>query len=284
MSPVLPSQWMDEQRGQGREVCLVLDSQKEIEARTGLLNGRAHNRYYSVYSQTPVAELANAGPFLIGLDTADSECLTELLSAPERHWGWLASLAPGDLPAWLEHWRARLLIGTRPERALYRFQDSRVLTRALRHLSADLLPAYLGQAISVCYWQGEQWAVTDNPAPGEHPLPDVPAWLNAPDVNSQQAVIQEANALRFLMEQHQLGCLQVVDRFALLEWISLRCKQADAWGWGESEQLEFLLTHSLKFPGYELPVQWHPHPHEDSAAHFQRISQMAKFCAGEGAV
>lgn len=53
MSPVRPSQWMDEQRGQGRDVCLVLDAQHEIEARTALLSERAHERYASVYSQTP---------------------------------------------------------------------------------------------------------------------------------------------------------------------------------------------------------------------------------------
>ncbi|WP_019412034.1 DUF4123 domain-containing protein [Pseudomonas psychrophila] len=201
MIPERPRQWMDEQRGQGRDVCLVLDSQNEIEARQGLLNGRAHDRYHSVYSQTPVAELASAGPFLIGLDSTDTERLAELLNAPERNWGWLASLAPGDLPLWLEHWRARILVSARPERALYRFQDNRVLSRALRHLSAEQLPAYLGQAISVCYWQGEQWATTDNPAPGKYVLPEAAAWLSVPDANPQRVVIQEANALRFLIDK-----------------------------------------------------------------------------------
>lgn len=279
MSPERPRQWMDEQRGLGRCVCVVLDAQNELEARTALLNGRAPDRYYSVYSQTPVTELAPAGPFLIELDGTDTERLSELLNAPERNWGWLASLAPGDLPLWLEHWRARILVSARPERALYRFQDNRVLSRALRHLSVEQLPAYLGQAISVCYWQGEQWATTDNPVPGEYALPEAVAWLSVPDANPQRVAIQEANALRFLIDKHQLACKKVVKKFLFLQWISLQCKQADAWGWVKPEQLEFLLIHSLESPGYELPMQWHPHPDEDSAAHYQRITQRVKVSA-----
>ena len=284
MSLVIPHQWIDEQRGQGRDVCLVLDAQHEIEARTALLSERAHDRYCSVYSQTPVAELAAAGPFLIVLDSADIARMTELLRAPERNWGWLASIAPGDLPVWLAHWRARCLVGVSSNRALYRFQDNRVLTRALGHLPVGTLPAYLGSAISVCYWQGDQWASVDNPMPGEYPLPIVASWLNVPATNSQRAAICEANALRFLMEHHQQACLHVVKQLPLLEWIRLQCKQADDWGWGRAEQLEFLLTHSLKFPGYELPVQWHPHPEENAAEHFQRVNHIAILCSAQGAV
>lgn len=284
MSLVIPRQWIDEQRGQGRDVCLVLDAQHESEARTALLSDRAHDRYCSVYTQTPVAELAAAGPFLIVLDSADIARMSELLHAPERNWGWLASIAQGDLPVWLAHWRARCLVGVSPNRALYRFQDNRVLTRALGHLSADLHPAYLGPAISVCYWQGEQWASVDNPMPGEYPLPIVAPWLNVPATNSQRAAICEANALRFLMDRHQHACLLVAQRQPVSQWLSQQCELATAWGWDAPEQLEFLLVHSLKSPGYELPVQWHPHPEENSAEHFQRVSHITILSSTQGAV
>lgn len=276
MIPERPRQWMDEQRGQGRDVCLVLDSQNEIEARQGLLNGRAHDRYHSVYSQTPVAELASAGPFLIELDSTDTERLAELLNAPERNWGWLASLAPGDLPLWLEHWRARVLVSARPERALYRFQDNRVLSRALRHLSAEQLPAYLGQAISVCYWQGEQWATTDNPAPGKYVLPEAAAWLSVPAPSRQQAFIHAHNARCFLLEKHFPAFHRLAGQLNPFEWLSGKQTQALQWGWVEEAQLVFLLIHSLKHPGFELPKAWHPHPHETAALHFERVSQAAE--------
>ena len=284
MSQVMPDQWLAAQRGEGRNVCLVLDAQNEIEARTALLRERAYNRYSSVYSQTPVAELAAAGPFLIELDSADSEHITELLHAPERNWGWLASIAQGDLPAWLAHWRARCLVGTSPNRALYRFQDNRVLTRALEYLPIDSLAAYLGAAISVCYWQGERWAITDNPMPGEYPLPQAPAWLSVPPTSPQITAICETNALRFLLDQHQQAYLQVAQKQPVLEWISQQCKLATTWGWHGSEQLEFLLVHSLKSPGFQLPEQWHPLSHEDSVAHYQRVSHMALFRVDEGAI
>ena len=281
MSPERPRQWMDEQRGLGRCVCVVLDAHNELEARTALLNGRAPDRYYSVYSQTPVTELAPAGPFLIELDGTDTERLSELLNAPERNWGWLASLTPGDLPLWLEHWRARILVSARPERALYRFQDNRVLSRALRHLSAEQLPTYLGQAISVCYWQGEQWATTDNPAPGEYALPEAVAWLSVPAPSRQQALIHAHNARCFLLEKHFPAYHRLAGQLNPFEWLSGKQTQALQWGWVEEAQLVFLLLHSLQHPGFELPKAWHPHPHETAALHFERVSQAAEQ-AGNG--
>lgn len=276
MSPVRPSQWMDEQRGQGRDVCLVLDAQPEIEARTALLSERAHDRYASVYSQTPVAELAAAGPFLIVLASADIARMTELLHAPERNWGWLASIAPGDLPVWLAHWRARCLVGVSPNRALYRFQDNRVLTRALGHLPVDTLPAYLGSAISVCYWQGEQWASVDNPMPGEYPLPEAPGWLNVPALPCLRESLHARNAHRFLLEKHYPAYWLLAAEQKPSEWLDGKRAQALQWGWIEQAQLEFLLLHSLKYPGFELPKAWHPYPHETANLHFERVSQMAK--------
>nr|WP_286088959.1 hypothetical protein [Pseudomonas sp. MWU13-3659] len=95
------------------------------------------------------------------------------LSAPQTHWGWLASLAPGDWAAWLSHWRARVMVGY----GLYRFHDNRVLARALDVLAPAELPAYLGPTINLCYWRMDGWRVVDNPAPGSYPVPSEPAWL-----------------------------------------------------------------------------------------------------------
>lgn len=277
-----PHQWLDEQRHQGRELCLILDALHQMEVRQVLLKARAFDRYASVYSQTPVAELANAGPYLIVIDRGDTEQVSKLLEAPERNWGWLASIARGDFPALLQHWRERILVGTRPNQGLYRFHDNRTLTRALEHISVDVLPAYLGPAISLCYWQGEHWAVTDNPMPGEFPVPDAPQWLQVPAPPITQARLREINAHRYLLAQHQHAYLQLAAQCPASEWISKQRQHADAWGWNTPEQLEFLLTHSLQAPGFELPVQWHPRPHETPDTHFERVLHATKFWAGEG--
>ncbi len=284
MSAVIPEQWIEMQRRQGHDVCLVLDALNEKRAQQALLSERAYERYCSVYSQTAVAELAHAGPCLILLGPDDRECLNELLNAPERHWGWLTSIARGDLPALLKHWRERFLVGTRPNQGLYRFQDNRVLTRALEYLLPDALPAFLGPTLSACYWQGQCWAVTDNPAPGHYPLPDTPGWLHVPMPSATAAHIREANARRFLLEQHQQAFLRLGAQRPSQAWIRQQRELADTWGWLASEQLEFLLSHSLKYPSFELPVQWHPRAQETPTEHFERINQTARFWAGEGAL
>lgn len=282
MNPVVPEQWIEMQRHQGRDVCLVLDALSESGVHQALLSTRAYDRYCSVYSQTPVAELAQAGPCLILLDPDDRGHLRELLNAPERHWGWLASIVRGHLPALLKHWRERFLIGTRPNLGLYRFQDNRVLARALEHLPQDTLPAYLGPAISACYWQGQCWAMTENPAPGDYPLPDAPGWLQVPMPAATAANIREANARRFLLEQHQQAFLHLAAQRPAQAWISQQRVLADTWGWWTSEQWEFLLSHSLKSPAFELPAQWYPRAQETPAEHFERIRLTAKFWAAEG--
>lgn len=282
MSPVSPRQWMDEQHRQGHELCLILDSLGEIEIRQTLLNGRVHDRYASVYSQTPVAKLANAGPYLILIDRADTEHLNALLDAPERNWGWLASIAKGDLPALLQHWRERFLIGTRPNQALYRFHDNRVLSRVLDHLPVDALPSYLGSTISLCYWQGEHWVAFDNPAPGEYPLPDEPEWLQVPAPSRHREPILVSNAHRYLLDNHYDVLLRLARHRRPVAWLHAQWAQAEQWGWLEQEQLQFLVVHSLQFPHFALPAAWDPQPNETPHMHFERVSQMAAFWQGEG--
>jgi len=176
MSQSFVPHWLIEQHRADRLLCLVLDSQNERDMRQRWLKSSRYEQYASVYGETVVAELADTGPFLFTFDQPDDRRLDALLDRPDSHWGWLASLGQGELKAWVRHWQERLLVGTRPHQALYRFHDNRVLARALEHLPVEALPAYLGPAISVCYWQGSHWQSTDNPAPGTNPLPDSPPW------------------------------------------------------------------------------------------------------------
>jgi len=282
MSTSVPGQWLEEQRRLGNELCVTLDSQSALPALQRLLKGRAHDRYSNVYAQTVVAELAAASPFLILLDPADTESVRALCSAPQRDWGWLASLPPGALPAWTAHWRERWVAGTRPHLALYRFHDNRVLTRALAWLPEDTHPAYLGPAISVCYWAGDTWATPHNPAPGTYPVPQDPAWLHAPLQPPQIAAIRETNARRYLLDHHLPAYQRLAAQQCPAAWAHERWLQADKWGWSGAKQFETLLALSLGFPPGELPSDLHPQPHEDPVAHFERVSLTAKYWAGEG--
>lgn len=172
------------------------------------------------------------------------------------------------------------MVGVRPDQRLYRFHDNRVLARALRHLPEDALPAYLGPAISVCYWQGACWAVAVNPAPGRYAVPVAPAWLEVPLPERQAREILKANAHRYLLDVHEAAYIALADQRDPEVWLEQQVAQAQAWGWA-AERLEFLLIVALTMPGHGQPDSWQPREGESPEAHFERFVQESRFWRGE---
>jgi len=277
MIDALPRQWMMEQRRFGHEICLVLDSQNERETRQSLLNSSQFEQYLGVYSGTHIAALADAGPFIFTLDQPGDRRIDELLEHPQRNWGWLASLQQGGMRKLVSHWHERLIIGTRPHQALYRFHDNRVLARALEHLPIEAYPAYLGPAISACYWNGTGWKTVFSPAPGTYPVPDEPLWLRSPTPHPHASEIRRLNAHRFLLADHLKAYATLAEVHDPDTWLRDRLALADAWGWWEPEQLELLLTQSLQTPAYTLAPHWQARPDETPTEHFERVHQVTAF-------
>jgi hypothetical protein len=275
---------MREQQHLGHALCVVLDSENERDMRQSLLKTSQFDQYLSVYGETLVADLADAGPFIFILDQPDDSRIHELLKNPQRNWGWFASIQKGDLLRLVKHWHERLIIGARPHQALYRFHDNRVLSRALAHLPVEAYPAYLGPAISVCYWQGTHWESTHNPAPGTYPVPDQPLWHQVPLPNEQTAEIRLANARRYLLAEHVGAFAKLAEQHDPDAWLHDRLAQAEAWGWLAPEQLEFLLTQSLQAPAYTLAPHWQIRPGETPSEHFERVRQATAFWQGEAAL
>lgn len=245
MTHPLPHRWLIEQQRLGHALCVVLDSENEHSVRQTLLKSRRPDQYLSIYAQTPVAELGDSGPFVFSVERPGDEPINELLNRPDNHWGWLASLPQGGLPRLVEHWRERLIIGERPHQVLYRFHDNRVLARALKHLPVEAYPAYLGPALSVCYWQDTGWASTGNPAPGTYPVPDSPLWLQMPATPQQATQARLLNARRFLLAEHVQAFATLAEQQDPEMWLRATLDQAGAWHWQTPEQLEFLLTQGL---------------------------------------
>ncbi|WP_085656641.1 DUF4123 domain-containing protein [Pseudomonas sp. B11(2017)] len=280
-STALP--WLNEQHRADRLLCLVLDSQNERDMRQRWLKSSRYEQFRSVYGETVVAELADAGPYVFTFERPDDRRLDALLDRPHTHWGWLASLDQGGLPGWVRHWQERLIVGTRPHQALYRFHDARVLARALAHLPAEALPAYLGPAISVCHWQGSHWQSVDNPAPGTYPVPDSPPWLQLPLPDEQTLDIRLANAHRFLLAGHVQAYADLARSEDPHTWLRARLALADAWGWTAPQRLEVLLLQSLQAPAHELAPHWRPGPDESPNEHFERVCQLSRHWSGEDA-
>jgi hypothetical protein len=282
MTQVHPYQWMTEHSQARRTLCVVLDSESARDTRQALLQTSRFDQYLGVYGETKVADLADAGPFIFTINQPADKRIDDLLRNPERNWGWLASIAEGELPKLVEHWHARLIVGRRPHQALYRFHDNRVLTRALAHIPVDAYPAYLGPAISVCYWQGEHWQQTDNPAPGTYPVPESAPWLYTP-VSAQQAMtIRLANAHRYLLAEHTQAYAKLAEQQEPDTWLRSQLSLADAWGWLTSEQLEFLLVQRLRAPANGLEPYWQARANESPTDHFERVQQLVAFWQGDG--
>lgn len=276
-----PEQWQQEQTLQGRRLYLVLDTDGQLDERNALAGALSIVQYRNLYLGTPASSLANVAPYLFELDTAARPALQTLLDTPERHWGWLASAASTDLDTLASHWQDRLVTGKRPNQALYRFHDNRVLGRALAFLQPGQRPAYLGPIASVCYWQAGHWRVIDNPAPGVYPLPSDPAWLSTPTPEALFASVQFDNTRRYLVREHIDNLARLAEQQDVDTWLRNQLDLARTWGWQEPEQLHFLLTQSLQTPDYVLPKSWLPQPHETPSTHFDRLYQEKLFWQGD---
>jgi len=277
-------QWLQEQTKQGRHLYLVLDSDGQLNERNALVSELGVDRYRNLYTGTPADSLANIGPYLFQLESVEHPAVKALLKMPERHWGWLASTANTDLDAITTHWQDRLVTGERPNQALYRFHDNSVLGRALAYLQPEQRPDYLGLMTSVCYWQAEQWTVTDNPNPGVHPLPMDPAWCCTPMPEATSKSIQFDNTRRYLVREHTDSLLSLAQQRDIDTWLRGQFELAYTWGWQEPHSIHFLLTHSLQASDYTPPKTWLPQPNETPAMHFDRVHQETLYWQGDAPV
>ena len=284
MISTLPRQWMNEQRRLGHELCLVLDSQNERETRQLLLKSSGHDQYLSVYNATTLANLADVGPFIFTLNQSGDSRLDDLLKHPDRNWGWLASVEKGALRELVNHWQQRLIVGTRPYQALYRFHDNRVLSRVLKHMPPEEYPAFLGPAISACYWDDAAWNTAHNPAPGKYPVPENPLWLRTPLPQPQASEIRRLNAHRYLLAEHVEAYANLAEEQEPDAWLRERLALAEAWGWVEPEQLEFLLIQSLQAPEFTLSPEWEVRGDERPVEHFERVRQLVGFWRGDAPI
>ena len=264
-----PRQWMARQQQAGHSVCLILEGKHA--ACQALLAVRNPSQYRSLYTQPPLAEIANAGPMILLLDQVGERELPTLLQRPEMNWGWLGSLPDADLTHITRHWQSRLLVGPQAEQALYRFHDNRTLARALAYLAQEHWPAFLGPMISVCYWHDLRWYSADNPAPGDYPVPDPAPWLNTP--NPQAGAILHANILRYLLAEHSENLAALVEFQDPRIWLTHVLEQARTWQWSRPEQLEFLVVRRLGEAIRNSVIRWQPLKGEAPAAHFERVVQ-----------
>jgi len=279
MSPV--EQWLHTQSHAGCDLYLVLDAENQSEAHAALARDLGTEQFRHLYAGTAAESLAQPGPLLMQIDTPQHSVIQQLLATPEQHWGWLASARHTEIDALAAHWRERVVTGERPNLAVYRVHDNRVLGRALAHLHPEQYSSLLGPLGSVCYWHAEQWNVATNPDPGAHPLPIDPPWLQTPTPELIYANVLFDNTRRYLVGEHTEAMAKLAEQLDVDEWLWGLIQLARLWGWHQPEQVHFLLTRCLQLPGYRPAKSWLPKPGEDPAAHFERVYQEALYWQGE---
>jgi hypothetical protein len=277
-------QWLNAQSRSDRALFLMLDSLDHPEECNALTQELGTEHARNLYVGTAANSLAQSGPLLFQIGSVRHPLVQTLLNTPERAWGWLASAGHADLDALAAHWRERIITGDSPNLAVYRVHDNRVLGRALAHLQPAQYAELLGPIISVCCWQDPQWSVADNPAPGTYPLPAEPPWLNTPIPETVRANVLFDNTRRYLVREHVEALASLAEQHDVDDWLWAQIQLSHLWQWHQPEQVHFLLTQSLKAPGYLPPKNWLPKPEEDPAAHFERVYQQALYWQGEGAI
>jgi hypothetical protein len=268
----LAQRWLDDQRSQHRELLLVVDRLAEPDPIVELFGADLMQDYVNLYQGTEFADMADVGPWLVRLHNPDAELVQTLLNTPESDWGWLASAAHIDLAALAQHWRERMLIDEQEQRALYRFQDNRVIARHLGELSETQRPLLLGPLSGALCWNGQAWQCIHNPRPGLYLAPFEKPWqeLAEPEVVTQ--AIQRHNLEQWLWQNHSAATAQLAETQPLSSWLDEQLSKAKSWRWDSLERIQFLLRYQLD-PTIAAHPAWAPVRDETVDAHFARSSK-----------
>lgn len=259
--------WLNAQLSQQRELLLVVDRLAEPDPIKGLFGADLMQDYVNLYQGTEFADLADVGPWLVRLSDTDGAFFHSLLETPNQHWGWLASAEHIDLAALAQHWRERMLIEENGQRALYRFQDPRVIARSLAHLAAHELAQLLGPLSSVLCWEGDAWHCHENPQPGPSSFSQPAPWLYSEPASIAREIRLD-NLEQWLWENQPEATTELAEQHEIRRWLDHRLELVERWGWTTAEQLFLLLN--KKRGVLELHPAWEPRPNESPDTHFVR--------------
>ena len=264
--------WIADQLAQQRELLLIVDRLAEPDPIKALFSADLMQDYVNLYQGTEFADMEDVGPWLVRLHNPDAELMQTLLSTPEGDWGWLASAEHIDLAALAQHWRERMLLDEQEQRALYRFQDNRVIARHLAELSETQRPLLLGPLNSALCWDGQTWQSINNPRPGLYPAPFEKPWqvLAEPEAVTQE--ILRHNLEQWLWQNHSVATAQLAETQPLSSWLDTQLGKAKSWKWQSLERIQFLLQHQLH-PALIEHSAWAVLANETPDAHFARCNR-----------
>ncbi|MEX6500740.1 DUF4123 domain-containing protein [Pseudomonas zhanjiangensis] len=264
--------WLADQLAQQRDLVLIIDRLAEPDPIQALFGADLMQDYVNLYQGTEFADMADVGPWLVRLNNPDAELIQTLLSTPERDWGWLGSAEHIDLADLAQHWRERLLVDEQEQRALYRFQDNRVIARHLGEFSEAQRPLLLGPLNNALCWDGQTWQSIHNPRPGLYPAPFDKPWQEIAEPEAVSQEILRHNLEQWLWQNHSAATAQLAETQPLSGWLDAQLGKAKSWHWQSLERIQFLLQHQLQ-PELVEHSAWTILESETPDAHFARCSR-----------
>jgi hypothetical protein len=274
---VVAQSWIADQLAQQRELLLIVDRLAEPDPIKALFSADLMQDYVNLYQGTEFADMADVGPWLVRLHNPDAALVQTLLNTPESDWGWLASAEHIDLAALTQHWHERLLIDEQEQRALYRFQDNRVIARHLAELSETQCPLLLGPLNSALCWDGQAWQTFNNPHPALYSEPFDKPWQELAEPEAVTQAILSHNLEQWLWQNHSTATAQLAETQSLSSWLDAQLDRAKSWRWQSLERIQFLLRYQLD-PALAAHPAWAPVEHETADTHFERSSRELAAC------
>ncbi len=264
-----PQGWIAEQQASGRELFLTIDRLAEPDPVLQLFQLDLMQDYANLYAGTDYDALKEVGPWLIKIPSQNNQAISFLLDTPQQNWGWLASAEKLEMAVLTNHWRDRMLIEEQGKKALYRFQDNRVIGHHLSSLTPEQQPILIGPLHSVLCWHQGAWAAWTNSAPALHPVPTARPWLGIPEPDETGNAIRLHNLEQWLWENHPSAVTRLVEQQDLQRWLQRQLETARSCGWDTIEQQQFLLQHQMN-PQMASQPFWTALAGETPADHYQR--------------
>lgn len=261
--------WLAEQQQLDRDLFLIVDRLADPDPIPELFALDLMQDYINLYQASEWDDMASISPWLVRAPDGQVEQLVGLLNTPQRNWGWLASASQLDLSKLTLHWQDRLVIEQGGSRALYRFQDNRVIAHHLQSLTRQQLPLLMGPLQSALCWHKDAWLITNNPSPGFYTLPFDRPWLDVPEPATIQRDILSHNLQQWLWSEHSSETTRLASTEPLAPWLSRQLGTAERWGWHDMEQIHFLLRHQLD-PAAADHAAWAAQDGETPEVHYRR--------------
>ena len=263
--------WLTEQLNQQKSIYLMLDPLAEPNPVATLLTNQAIVGYTWLLHNTPYESLRYASPTIIQITDINNQGVQALINHPEQNWGWFFSTNHQvTMEQLIEHWQARLILIYEQQEVFYRFQDNRVIVRALNAIPQDRIYQLLGQISEIMLWDENHWQRYANPKPIDYPLTTKENLVWAlPEPAHVTKQIHYSNLHDWLINTFDIDTLASIEP-NIPDWLTEQLTLADHYQWQTQSQCQYLIEQKL-IPEQANSDQWQPLESETPDAHYQRL-------------